>query len=191
MVRWREAAPTGRRIGPYPIDLMPTFLDFWAKPARDFARGKLVIDIPEPKICDREMVFLEFNRFEVDHDGFGAFSHPLRNNGDELAINLTDKDELYDLENDPYEMGNLIDDDAYSAARDELHTEIIAWMNRTGSIPWASRINREWNGVLRAVGEARHDLGRKTASTRIPHSRRWRANRSSRISEAQAGSAAL
>ena len=117
------------------------------------------------------MAFLEFNRFEVDHDGFGAFS-PTRCVTDrryKLAVNLTDKDELYDLENDPYEMDNLIDADAHSAARDELHGEIIDWMNRTRD-PFRDLNGSIVNGtkILRVVGEALRGRGRKTASIRIP-----------------------
>lgn len=43
---------------------------------------------------------MEFGRFEVDHDGFGAFQ-PLRAVFDgryKLSVNLMSTDELYDLE---------------------------------------------------------------------------------------------
>ena len=76
------------------------------------------------------MVFLEFNRFEVDHDGFGAFS-PTRcvtNRRYKLAINLTDKDELYDLENDPYEVDNLAESQPHAGIVDRLKKRLEAWM---------------------------------------------------------------
>ena len=83
-------------------------------------------------------------------------------------VNLTDKDELYDLENDPFEMSNLIDDDAHASPRNELHSEIIAWMNRTRD-PFRGHSGLIANGmaVQPVVGEALRDRDRKMASIRI------------------------
>ena len=82
---------------------------------------------------ESETVFLEFGRYEVDHDGFGGFQ-PMRgaiDKGYKLAINLLCEDELYDLEKDPAEMVNLINDPAYAKIRDGLHDKILDWMNET------------------------------------------------------------
>ena len=46
------------------------------------------------------------------------------------AINLMDIDELYDLEQDPHELINLIDDPAYAEIRDRLHDWLLADMDR-------------------------------------------------------------
>ena len=48
-----------------------------------------------------------------------------------LSINLLDTDELYDNETDPYEMKNLINNESYAEIRNELHKQIIDFMNRT------------------------------------------------------------
>jgi len=152
VVRWKGKAPAGSVVDrPIShIDLMPTFLEFFGQGIPEILQGdSLLPAFRSPETCDKEIAFLEFNRFEIDHDGFGAFS-PTRCTTDrryKLAINLTDKDELYDLENDPFEMNNLIDDGAHASARNELHSEIIAWMNRTRD-PFRGPqwINREWNG---------------------------------------------
>jgi uncharacterized sulfatase len=69
----------------------------------------------------------------VDHDGFGAFQ-PIRCVFDgryKLAINLMTTDELYDLENDPEEMNNLIGADATRDVCRALHDRLLAWMNET------------------------------------------------------------
>lgn len=42
-----------------------------------------------------------------------------------LAINLMSEDEFYDLQNDPYECHNLINDPAYAAERNRLHDAIL------------------------------------------------------------------
>ena len=41
-----------------------------------------------------------------------------------------DSDELYDLETDPLEKKNLIDDPALAVARDRLHDWLLAEMDR-------------------------------------------------------------
>jgi uncharacterized sulfatase len=77
------------------------------------------------------MVFLEFNRYEVDHDRFGAFA-PIRCAFDgrfKLALNLLDTDELYDLQSDPLELENRIGED--SGDRKRLFAAILRWMDET------------------------------------------------------------
>ena len=80
-----------------------------------------------------DVVFMEFTRYEIDHDDFGGFQ-PIRCCFDgrfKLTINLLTTDELYDLENDREEMVNLIDSNAHAEIRDRLHDEILNWMNET------------------------------------------------------------
>ena len=48
-----------------------------------------------------------------------------------LVIHLLDSDEFYDLEKDPYEMNNLIDDETYTEIRNEMHDRLIEHMNST------------------------------------------------------------
>jgi choline-sulfatase len=51
-------------------------------------------------------------------------------------------DELYDLERDPYERVNRIDDPAYRAALGALRTGLREWMVRTSDplALWTSRL---------------------------------------------------
>ena len=143
------------------IDVVPTILDFFGEELPPILQGKSLL----PQCRDatqivNEQVFIEFNRFEIDHDGFGAFS-PIRAVCDgrfKLAINLLDTDELYDLESDPAELHNLIQDEAHRAVRDRLHDLILEWQGHTRDVMrgphWGRRVWRDinestWGGPTR------------------------------------------
>lgn len=116
------------------IDIVPTVMQAADLPIPKILEGKSLIPVlndANTKIDD--MVFMEFGRYEIDHDGFGGFQ-PVRAVFDgryKLVINLLVTDELYDLEKDPEELVNLIDSEEYCKIRDRLHDEILDWMNRT------------------------------------------------------------
>ena len=87
----------------------------------------------EPNQPMRTHVFLEYGRYEVDHDGFGAFQ-PIRCVFDgrrKLSVHLMTTDELYDLEADPAEMDNLLHDTKSSAEINGLHDALLNRMNLT------------------------------------------------------------
>ena len=48
-----------------------------------------------------------------------------------LCVNLLSTDEMYDLENDPFEMNNLIEAEETAEIRDALHERLLDWMNET------------------------------------------------------------
>lgn len=128
--------PPGR-IDPAPvshIDLPPTIFDLMGLPIPPVFSGRSLLPrLAGQAVPDSEPVFIEFGRYEVDHDGFGGFQ-PLRAAFDgryKLVLNLLATDELYDLETDPDEMDNRIGAPALRAVRDRLHDAILAHMNRT------------------------------------------------------------
>jgi arylsulfatase A-like enzyme len=119
--------------------------------------------IDHPTIGQRlhDIVFLEFNRFEADHDGFGAFQ-PIRAAFDgryKLSLNLLDVDEFYDLERDPDEVTNQIDHPDYARVRDRLHQRILDFMNESRDVlrgptwvrrPWSTKpVPSFWGGGTR------------------------------------------
>lgn len=155
IVRWPEGAPAGA-VSEAPvshIDLVPTFLQYFEAERPPLLQGQsLIQQCKDPSHQTNPQVFLEFNRFELDHDGFGAFS-PTRAVFDgryKLAINLLDSDEFYDLESDPAELTNLIDDDALAPVRDRLHDAILAWQAETRDVMrgphWGRRTWRDLGG---------------------------------------------
>jgi uncharacterized sulfatase len=136
IIRWSGQAPENYACEtPISlIDITPTLLDLFCSEIPPFISGKsLLKDLKAPHERKNEIVFIEFGRQEIDHDGYLGFQ-PIRACFDgryKLVINLLDKDELYDLKDDPGEMCNLIDDEKTAEDRDRLHDAIIAWMNDT------------------------------------------------------------
>jgi len=136
LVRWPGQAPVGA-VCAHPvshIDLTPTLLAAAGLPRPRLLEGmSLLPTLRDPAVRPHDAVFIEFGRYEVDHDGFGGYQ-PVRCVTDgryKLAVNLLTSDELYDLEADPDEMVNLIDDSAHAEARDALHDRLLQWMNDT------------------------------------------------------------
>ncbi len=116
------------------IDIVPTILDCMGIAPTQPLEGKSMRQtLLDPTHRTSDAAFIEYGRYEVDHDGFGGFQ-PLRAVCDgryKLAINLLSTDELYDLVADPQEMDNLIDSPEHAAIRNALHDRVLAWMNQT------------------------------------------------------------
>ena len=138
IVRWPGVAPHGA-VCPHPtshIDLVPTIMEAVGLEAPRLLEGRSMLEVfRDPARRLNDQVIIEFTRYEIDHDGFGGYQ-PLRAAFDgryKLTVNLLTSDELYDLQEDPAEMRNLIGSGApeHRAARDRLHDGILDWMNRT------------------------------------------------------------
>lgn len=116
------------------IDLPPTLFAIMGLPVpRIFSGRNLLSRLTGQAGPADDPVFIEFGRYEVDHDGFGGFQ-PLRAAFDgryKLVVNLLTSDELYDLDLDPHELDNRIEDAQLALVRDRLHDAILAFMNRT------------------------------------------------------------
>lgn len=116
------------------IDIVPTILHIFEQNISKTIEGKSMINtLKNPSVKTNEEVFVEFSRYEIDHDGFGGFQ-PIRCVFDgtyKLVINLLTTDELYDLNKDPSEMNNLINCHDYVEIRNSLHNKLLDWMNDT------------------------------------------------------------
>jgi arylsulfatase A-like enzyme len=116
------------------VNIAPTIFELFGFTPPKVFEGKSLLSQIEGK-CNRvnDYVFIEFGRYEIDHDCFGGFQ-PMRAAFDgryKLSINLLSTDELYDLKSDPAEMNNLINSPLHAAIRDRLHDAILANMNNT------------------------------------------------------------
>lgn len=131
------------------INLAPTIFDILGVPKTKMFEGNSIL----PELTDKstrvnDYIFMEFGRYEVDHDGFGGYQ-PVRAAFDErykLVINLMDTDEFYDLELDPEEMNNEIHNPEYDNDKKRLHKAILDQMYETRD-PFRGYYweNRHWN----------------------------------------------
>jgi uncharacterized sulfatase len=136
IVRWPGLGPQGA-VCPHPashIDVVPTIMEVMGLPVPKLLEGQSIVEtFKDPEERQNAEIFMEFNRYEIDHDGFGGFQ-PVRSVFDgrhKLVINLMCQDELYDLEADPGEISNLILAAEHAEARDRLHDKLLEWMNGT------------------------------------------------------------
>jgi uncharacterized sulfatase len=139
------------------VDIWATIMDMAGAPAEggyfSAANGytcrSLLPVLRRDADCVREDVIIEFNRFGVQHEeNEGLYPiRCIRTHDWKLAINLFDRDELYDLQNDPDEAHNLIDDAHVASIRDELHGRILSWQKQTRD-PFRGRCweERPWCG---------------------------------------------
>ena len=131
------------------LDIIPTMLDLAGIEIPECLDGvsfKKTLESPEVPV--RDDVLVSFHRFAVNHDAFGGF-YPIRCLTDgrhKLIINLLDTDELYDLQEDPGELHNLIEEEDARSIRDKLHDRLLQEMDRVRdpfrTAPWARRIWR-------------------------------------------------
>ena len=114
------------------IDVAATVWDFFGFQKPMMLQGESLLPLVRNGKCpDRRDVFVEFGRYEIDHDGFGGWQ-PLRCIFDgryKLVINLLSEDEFYDLEKDPGEMHNGICDEETAGIRDDMMKRLLEHMN--------------------------------------------------------------
>lgn len=114
-------------------DLLPTMLDLANLDIPPILDGHSISEHLRCDFIDTErQVFMEWHMGEIDHDHIhGIGFSPARcivSGKWKFVVNLNDTDELYNLNNDPYELNNLIEDPESFKIRDELHTALVANM---------------------------------------------------------------
>lgn len=137
------------------VDVLPTLMKLAGIHQPDILPGESILDV-EPE----RGVMVEFNRYEIEHDSFGGFI-PVRGwvtNRFKLVLNLFTSDELYDRQNDPNEMHNLIDDPHHADERNRLHDQLMDYMDKIrdpfrsyqwSCRPWRSDAKPRWMGAFR------------------------------------------
>ena len=142
------------------IDVLPTLLDLAGLDIPPILEGESLLPQLGGAEDPEKAVFVEFNRYEIEHDSWGGFQ-PVRGvvrGQHKLVLNLHHTDELYDMQADPAEVHNRIDDSAYTAIRDALHDRLLEWMYAKrdpfrGAVwerrPWRSTRRLQWKGEFR------------------------------------------
>lgn len=139
------------------IDIVPTVMEYFELPIPKLLEGKSMLpQIYDPELVINDVVFTEFTRYEIDHDGFGGLQimRAVISDKYKLVIHLLDKDEFYDLKNDPYEMNNLINNEDYIGIIKQYHKYLIDHMNDTRDLyrgyqwsmrPWNKGYTPSWD----------------------------------------------
>ena len=131
MVRWPEVVEPGSTCDEFVrlLDLMPTFLELADEPRPSDIHGRSLVPLLQgvrPPDWP-ETLFAEYHG-----DEFGLYTQRMvRSKRYKYVYNTPDIDELYDLEADPGEVDNRIDDPAYQSVVADLQAELLEWMERT------------------------------------------------------------
>lgn len=134
----------GRRVAET-VSLMhvvPTALDAMGidKPAQvaedsilPLIRGQRDENPDTPQFCEWNGMLQAMHRKHADifDDVKDHSIRSIRTARWKLNVNLADRSELYDLQNDPGEMINLIDDTGHRDVVDDLYGQMCAWQRRT------------------------------------------------------------
>ena len=112
------------------LDIYPTILDLaGATYPADSIHGRSLLPVLQGEVAGwRDSLFVEF--YGVDNLITTMITARVGNL--KYGWNCSNRDELYDLVNDPYEMNNLIDDLSYHDQVIEMRERLEAWMVETG-----------------------------------------------------------
>ncbi len=116
------------------LDIVPTILEYMELPIPRILEGKSILSqIYDTRVMVNEHVFIEFTRYEVDHDGFGGLQmmRAITDGRYKLVVHLCDTDEFYDMQEDEAEVHNLIFDTKKQDIRNHLHDLLLERMNQT------------------------------------------------------------
>lgn len=110
------------------MDLMPTIVELAGEtPASDLHARSLL-----PLMRGAATPWYEDLMFEFHGDIVGLYeSRILRTDRYEFAYSVADRNELYDLEKDPFEITNVYGDPGYRDVRTTLSKRLLAWMAQT------------------------------------------------------------
>ncbi len=131
-------------------DIAPTILEMAGLKAPDYMDGKSFFPIlKEENITWRDEIFYEYyweRPFPQTPTMFG-----IRNNKYKYVTyyGIWDIDELYDIENDRYEMNNLINDSQYEKLKKELNKKIYDWLEKTDGMHILIKRDIFWQANLR------------------------------------------
>ncbi|MDP6042376.1 MAG: sulfatase-like hydrolase/transferase, partial [Candidatus Latescibacteria bacterium] len=131
IIRFPDGSQAGERISEFAslADMYPTVLDLvGGEYDQDAIHGTSLLPLIRGEKTDwRDAVVTEF----LGLGNVATSMKMLRMGNLKYGCNLTSQDELYDLEKDPHEMNNVIDDPAYAEDVARLKARLKQWMVET------------------------------------------------------------
>ncbi len=113
------------------VDMVQTMLDAAGADAVKESGGRSLLPVLNGDGgVDCDAAFIQYHRFSQRHSQRGGFFpiRCIRTQRWKLCLNLNDLDELYDLEADPHETLNRIEDARLSDMRRDLHDRLLSEM---------------------------------------------------------------
>ncbi|USZ69923.1 sulfatase-like hydrolase/transferase (plasmid) [Halorussus salilacus] len=142
MVRWPGEIDPGTTCEEFVrlLDLMPTFLELGGVEPPEDIDGRSVLPLLCGEVPDDwpETLFAEYHG-----DEFGLYSQRMvRTDRYKYVYNAPDRDELYDLREDPHELHNLADHPEYRDLRADLEETMVEWMAETDDVilKWSRKV---------------------------------------------------
>jgi arylsulfatase A-like enzyme len=131
VVRWPGVTSPGSRCDTYIhhfLDLTPTLLEMAGLEPPEGIHGRTLVPLLNGQEQDRPRE--AFCQFHGSHMGLYTI-RMLQTDRYKYVFHVNDIDELYDHENDPYELRNVAGDPAYAPALQELRHKLLEWMAGT------------------------------------------------------------
>jgi arylsulfatase A-like enzyme len=143
-MRWPDGLPAGATSDALVsnLDVVPTLYEAGGTEVPDRVDGESLLGLArDPDGTEwRDDLFSEHH----GHYGEYIFQRFLRHDRYKYVAHLDDTDELYDLEDDPYELENSIDDPDLADVRAELRRRLVERMDETDDDgPDAMQLRRE------------------------------------------------
>jgi len=130
IVRWPGITPAGATSDALVtfMDLMPTFLDIADVPVPENLDAKSLAPLlRDPNAEWPDVAFAEFHGHHFPYPQRMIRSHQYK-----LVVNPPDINELYDLEQDPYELNNVYDHPAYADIQHHLMVRLYEHLVQAG-----------------------------------------------------------
>jgi arylsulfatase A-like enzyme len=131
IVRWPGVIKPGSRCDTYVhhcLDLAPTLLEVAGAEVPDGLDGRTLVPLLRGQKQERPRE--AFCEFHGCHMGLYTI-RMLQTDRFKYIFHVNDVDELYDHENDPYELHNVAEDPNYASDLRELKHRMVDWMART------------------------------------------------------------
>lgn len=141
IVRWPQMVEQNVECNKFVrlLDLMPTFLEIGGASPPEDIDGQSIVPLlkQEPRNEWMSEIFAEYHG-----DEFGLYSQRMiRTKEFKYIYNTPGIDELYDLEEDPHELQNLITHPGYQETIIRLRNRLVDWQKKTDDpiAPWSEK----------------------------------------------------